>query len=275
MKIALCLSGHIRSLFSNIENLKKFVVKDNECDIFLHVWDTYGWRAQGNDISLENNGFKGFDQYSDSVDQEKVLELLKPRKYVFENYLEHEKTFHERAKRYTRVRVPHLDRPIQIVSMAYKIAKCNELKTAQEIENGLRYDVVIRSRPDMVHFADLFEGNISEFARHDFLVTPNEYCHNGATDIFAFGNSVIMDRYATLYDKLDEIYDDGVLFNPHDVSQHFFDKYFRDKWVKTNLHVDLNRCRKGCDLPKGCEIYGSVFNCDLCDPRKKVLTVIQ
>lgn len=272
MKTALCLSGHVRSLKHNIVFYKN-IIKDLNCDVFLHSWTTAGWRAQGNEIFLGKNTFKGFDHESEDVNQSEILELLEPKKAVFDVYLDHEEQFFNQAKRYTRLRVPHMDRPIQIVSMAYKIMKCNELKQEQEVENSFKYDVVLRSRPDIVHFQSPITPNIKKLIEDNWLITPNEYCHETATDIFALGNSEIMDRYATLFNVLDEIYDDGCLFNPHNVIEHFFNKWFPNKWLKTNLSIDLNRCRKNCEIPKGCEIYGNVMkDCNFCDPRNKILT---
>jgi hypothetical protein len=37
MKLALIIAGYLRGLTENIENIKKNIIQENECDIYIHV----------------------------------------------------------------------------------------------------------------------------------------------------------------------------------------------------------------------------------------------
>lgn len=46
-----------------------------DVDVFLHTWDTFGWRAEGNDIDISFGSFKGFDHYSGKNNQYSIFKI--------------------------------------------------------------------------------------------------------------------------------------------------------------------------------------------------------
>jgi hypothetical protein len=240
MKIAVCMSGHIRNLELHFSNFQTNIMQPYKPDIFLHTWDTYGWCVQGNDLELKEGGFKGFDHYSAKVNQENLISILKPASYVFENFLTKQNEFFERGQKFKeRLRVPDLDRPENTIGMAYKVYECNKLKKDYEQANNFTYDLVIRTRPDLLYLNKPLIFSFLDLIKKDILITPNESSYGFASDIFALGNSKIIDKYSELYLHFEELYNEGCLFNPHNISQHYFNKYFN--WIIGTIGIDLDR----------------------------------
>lgn len=249
MKIALCLSGHVRNIESTFNSLKKNVLDLHDVDVFLHSWDTHGWRVEG----LVSKSFKGFDYYSSKIDEQKIVDLLKPKRYKFEVYTDIEQTFIQKSERYKdQLRVPDRDRPSNLVSSYYKIKKCNELKKEYEKENNFTYDLVIRSRFDIEYSNILLDQTIIN-NKDEYIFVPYELSYGYASDLLSISNSKNIDTYCDLYDNLDFIYENGCLMNPHNVLKFWLDKNFGPKRVNYDLKVILNRCRKKCQNKLVCD----------------------
>lgn len=264
MKIALCLSGHVRNLVQNFPSLKQFILDPCQPDVFLSTWTTLGWRAEGNLITLGHGQFKGFDHYSQDINQEEVLDLLKPESWEVENFLNEEQKIIDQAKKHKPNCGHPLDRPENTISMAYKLFKCNELKKAHEQKIGAVYDLVIRSRPDMVYMSCPVDQNVLSYTDQDYLLTSQAHSYDMASDLFAIGKSPVMDSYSSLYHHLDEINDLGCNMNPHHVCKFYYDQTFPNKWLRYPFLVDLNRCRKECGPLK--------LWCEECNPSKQILS---
>jgi len=240
MRAALCLSGHVRNFEQNVESIKTYIFPYfDSVDVFCHLWDTRGWRIEGNQIWAGEDSFKGFDYYTNLIDINRVVSLIDPKCIAVEKYTNIEHYVVNKSVPYkTRLRVP-FDRPENTVSLSYKINECNKLKSEYEKINNFKYDVVIRSRPDIYITGDIF-GTIKDM-NLDVLYTPHAESYGIASDIFAFSSSENMDIYAKLHDELDTIFAEGCLMNGHNIYKHHFDKFLSGKWVMENLAVTLNR----------------------------------
>ena len=110
-KVALCISGQIREGCEiTLCSIKKYIIDVLDADVFFNF------------TPVENTKM-----------QNDILELLKPKRYTFEN-INTNKYINAFSKNY------------QI--MMSRIINCNELKKQEEINNGCKYDIVIRIRPD-------------------------------------------------------------------------------------------------------------------------------
>lgn len=261
MKIALCLSGHIRNLEENYLSLKNNLLNFYDVDVFIHTWDTYGWRVDGIDITTQEDGFKGFDYYSGNINQIKINEILKPKKMVIDNYKDFESIFVEKSKSYTNLRCPDKDRPSNMASMWYKIMKCNELKKHYEEENNFKYDIVIRTRPDLVYFAPIIDENILLLYKKAVIV-PIVESHGFASDLMAVGSSKIIDIASNVYEHLDEINKSNCLMNPHNILEFYYNKFFSNRIYKHDFKLYFNRCRKKC----------GTLVCNSCHPLNTMLS---
>jgi len=85
--------------------------------------------------------------------------------------------------------------------------KCNELKKQYEVENNIKYDIVIRSRTDYFWFRS-FNKNELILAKDNILI-PEEWAFKSVnsfakSDVFAFGNNFLMDQYSQLFNYIDD-----------------------------------------------------------------------
>ena len=126
MKIAVCLSGQLRQWEIAKENQKWFwSTSGHEVDYFIHTWSYSGDRAgvtheyEWRDISKE--------EYKDICDYYEVKDGIydtTPQEWFYDN--------------------DHWS------ALFYSLSQSVMLKRKYEIENNFEYDVVIKSRPDIV-----------------------------------------------------------------------------------------------------------------------------
>ena len=216
MRIAVCMSGHFRDYEKKIDKFYENVVGNHDCDFFVHSWqDSLGFSINGTRPDLSAEDFiriGGFDKTSPPCDTSTVVARLKPKKYQFETYSEVEPNIISEAAYYTRIH--HYDKPINLTSMQRKIYLCDLLRREYETENNFKYDLVIRTRPDLT-----FDQAI-DFDKFDLsnLHTPTEVSYNIISDVFGFSNSEIMTTYSNLYVNLKNLHDtNNIMFNPHEL----------------------------------------------------------
>ena len=185
-KIALCLSGHLRSFERTFQSLQEQLLKKTDCDIFLHIWEP------------ENKRLKDQIFY-------RAQQLYSPKKVVMES----QKHFEVTSEMSKRIIDPR--NHAGVLSMFYKIEVCNNLKREYENENNFKYDCVIRCRPDL-----FFENNFSidDMKDSNSIYLPPIGDFGGLNDQFAFGSSELMDRYSCAYSNIDNYFNLGCAFNP-------------------------------------------------------------
>ncbi len=52
MKIAVCLSGHLRTFDANYESWETHLFSKYDCDTFLHTWDVTGNKIGDGDVNV-------------------------------------------------------------------------------------------------------------------------------------------------------------------------------------------------------------------------------
>lgn len=171
MKVALLISGYLRSFRVNYPSLYSNVIsKFSNVDIYIHI--------------TENEQKE--DRYINTAEEVSYInKTLKPICLIQE---------------------PNLFNPTNSVFNSWgKFYKLNTIKKLNESKFGI-YDLVIKYRPDTnISKLDL---NLDNNAIHlpsktlvdkDKLSKPND---NSLCDIFAYGNSPLMDRYFDIYNHL-------------------------------------------------------------------------
>lgn len=176
MKIALCISGYLRSFEQTFPSLQKhFLNFYPQTDIFIHTWNTYELK---NSLILNENLINNlFKPKNIIIEQEKILPTIKEMD----------------EKNYCNIRVVQ-----SVLSMFYKIKAANDLKIAYENQNNFKYDYVIRFRSDL----DLKENIILENLNLQQINIPKLGDFQGINDQFAISNSDNMNTYCSIYDKL-------------------------------------------------------------------------
>jgi hypothetical protein len=174
MKIALCLSGQPRGLSKAFNYYKTNLLDFYDVDVFCHSWN-----SELND---------------------KILNLYKPKSYIFED----PKFSEQEDKKYTNTPDASKWPPRFTLSAFYSI---NESKKLFQ-EFGINYDFVIRTRYD-------YALNVKiafEKMHANKLYIPN--CRmvperNFGNDQFAFSSAENMIKYMSTYENIDQYYSQG------------------------------------------------------------------
>lgn len=196
-KVALCISGHLRTFESNFRTVKEHILDKFDCDVFIHTWDTLGLSYRAGDSNLHIAETR---KYIDKINQ-----LYKPKKIVIEKAKHFNITpiMHQRSS-------PHRD-TAGVLSMFYKIEECNKLRKEYETEHKVKYDFVIRFRSDLWLESPM---PIDYKTNSNHLYLPIYGNFGGACDQIAFGTPAIMDKYSTLYSNIESYLRAGCPLNP-------------------------------------------------------------
>lgn len=184
MKVAICLSGHMRMFEKTVSSLSNIKI-NNDCDIFIHTWDKMGY----------SSAYKT-DRVHDSTNKylARINSVYKPKKIIIEDSL-----FIEELKRQGDQYAPHLigvpKHVGHMASMFYKIYAANELRKQYELQTGTKYDWVVRCRTDLL-FHNMITYPTEESKVH---LTKHLSGHNWLCDQFAIGKPDVMDLYSSFF----------------------------------------------------------------------------
>lgn len=220
MKVALLISGYLRTFKSNIPNIKeKIIDRFERVDVYIHVTKN----ESKEDRYLNNiNEFEEIDYISKN---------LNPTSIIYEQNFNH---FEDKSKN-------------DLFNKWSKYFKLNQIKKNNELMLG-EYDLVIKYRPDI----DLLTDDIFNHVIEDFVYLPKESkidknklknpSDKYLCDILAYGNSKMMDKYFSIYEDL------GLLTKEYgEVSEtllyyHLVNKKIPHKLMDINYIVILSMC---------------------------------
>lgn len=219
MRVALCLSGGCFGLRESYEGFKKFWIEPFETDVFIHTYDHLTTRR--------------WEIPCDPVDFSDMASFYKPVKMVVQNWKKMKPIFdiHKYdGKKHSSTHIP------STLSMFYNIFKCNQLKSEYEQMMGFKYDLVIRSRFDLVFSAvnntpylDRDESKVYIPWRDgsgNFSGDKTPFLYGGLVDQFAIGTSSVMDKYSDVYPNVDTMINAGGVFHPETLLK---------QWVTANV----------------------------------------
>lgn len=176
MKVALCLSGRARSFKEGYEYHKRNLLDHHDVDVFIHTWE-----------DIEDDAFQFIDYNYD------------PKKLVTTPCFNQ-----DNLNKYPDI---HPDWPARnVVHMLYSVFRSNHEKKTYELEEGITYDVVIRSRFDYALNRTLPLESIEPgkvYVPKDMVkghIEPNGIICN---DQFGFGDSPTMDIYSNTFWMID------------------------------------------------------------------------
>ena len=124
-----------------------------------------------------------------------------------------------------------IDYPPNFISSLRKVKLCNNLVKKSNIE----YDIVVRTRPDILYGEVFVEKNTDSFH------TPIAQSYHGVSDIFYYSSPKLMNIFCSFYDSLIDYINQGSHFNPHSLMMHHLTskniKYVKDP----RLNLDILR----------------------------------
>jgi hypothetical protein len=211
MKVALCLSGHLRKFDQTYPSLQKYFLDRYDCDIFIHTWDKLGYQSNFRKDQIINNT-------NDRIND--INFLFKPKKIIVEH-----SSFIDELRKEANIYAPHLvtqPKPAHhMASMFYKIYACNELRKHYQLETNVEYDWVVRSRTDL-----LFHGNVT-IPEHDIenkIFMPRSTFHSHwYNDQFAIASPNNMDVYSSAFFDIPEYF-------------HIREEYYPEKFMMWSLN---------------------------------------
>jgi len=197
MKIALCMSGLTRTFKKCYQSYLDNIINLYDCDVFTFV---------------------GIDKNSPNID------LIKhTKKVLVDNEPHHDEKDYAQYKA-LRTRFYSIQ---GWLSQFWKIKKCHELMLDHQMEHGIKYDWVIRCRPDLMilrKFDELptldkryiytppypLEPPMFSFINRAEGCLKDGYIYNGENggylpDQFAVSTVELMGIYARRYDDLDKV----------------------------------------------------------------------
>lgn len=213
MKIAVMLTGHVRTYKKTHKSLFKFFLKNNiDYDIFIDCWDITGERI----------GSKTKERLVDTkIDIDKIKEIYQPKYMNVEDCYGWLGDNKKKSKKIEK-EIGITNQKINIIgghlSQNYKINSCFNAIKDYSIANNVKYDVVVRLRFDIA-----FNGhfNIGDFVNDldenvffsTFTNKRNKNKDNNKdnnlkiakkhnvliTDSFNFGSMKNMEVYSSVY----------------------------------------------------------------------------
>jgi len=225
MKVALCLSGHLRSYEAAYPTLKKAILDQFNPDIFIFTWDTIGFDGAN----------RGDEHLVDTpVDPGRLRQLYLPKKLMIKpgrrwNTL-----------RYHRRMGQGMRNPEVVCGMFYGIFKANALRNEFERKNHFTYDAVIRGRADLSFQSILEPKEILHCQVANGIYFPNFGDYKGVNDQFAFGNSASMNIYSGIYQNLNHFFNLGCRWHPESLTKFNID-YFNLPIFRSSIIYDILR----------------------------------
>jgi uridine kinase len=219
MRIALLISGYLRSFDINLDNIKsKIIDKFNNVDVYLHITEN----EEVEDRYLNKNP-KNLIQ--------KIKESLNPITSVVESNL----FFSKNNKKNV------------LYNQWVKYYKLNELKKINEKING-EYDLVIKLRPDL-HFVSEIDFNFDSNKNlisipKDSKIDKNKLLNsedNFIADTFAFGSSKSMDEYFDIFKNLDSLTKEHG-FTPETILYEHLKNKIEINEINLNYYIILSKC---------------------------------
>jgi hypothetical protein len=166
VKIALCFSGQIRTGILTYNNIKNFIGElMPQCDVFVHTWDVI--TQTSSDLSIAGVPFKEKNELFENFSK-----LWNPKKMVVE-------TFDD----WKRIN--------QIEPLFYSLLESNKLRKNYELDMNIKYDFVIKIRPDFIY-------NPNYKLKDEMEVILNaEYGHTIYT--LDFGNCISLKKFEDVF----------------------------------------------------------------------------
>jgi len=186
MKIAICISGHLRTFELCHPSLKRNVLDKYDCDVFFSTWNNIG------NTLYHAHYPPGFDEKDDRIDVNRINEIYNPTGLLIEDSTTEE--IKNIKKPFEGLKTRNGADVYQVVPMFYKMWNCNNLKKSHEEKNGFKYDITVKMRPD------IYIKHINmELATQKLQFIP---AHCGYNDILFFGPNEYMNDVFELYPLL-------------------------------------------------------------------------
>lgn len=215
-KIAICLSGHVRSYRLTHPGFIDNVIKPNlhhHIDIFLSTWRHTDTHHSGQIDRLRHWGQLHELPQLNYVDIADLYDKYNPVKILVEREEKWD------VLKYVEKNFTHpLTNPSASLNMTYKMLSGDKLR-----RDYMAYDVVIRTRFDLIMDSPIVVDNYNtdEFFYLPTMHMPNLDGHPWCNDKFAIGNSHNMAIYSELFNAIPELhFEHNIIMQPEIMLHH-------------------------------------------------------
>ena len=243
MKVAVCISGQLRSFRRTYKSLLDNLIHPNSADVFVHAWDKKGFTNKlalllpdGFSIRLpsvyhhdlsDSDRSLGLDRCKLEKDfpclYQAVQSAIRPSEMVAKADLQLIYQTHQcEVEEYNPAMFRELEDPVlskssdvpsiakSMFPMYYKIWACDMLRRRSEAEAKSNYDIVVRVRPDFLFPAPLVLGDIHVRPNTFYGLYNQMYIDAGVqgqllNDQFFIGDSLSMAAICDLWKCLGEV----------------------------------------------------------------------
>ena len=199
MNIAICISGNKRTFDKLKQNIENNLINDS------------------------NIIFAVLDEQVD-LDIDRAL------------YFQEQKLFTDYIDKFNNQKRP--ETPVNnVLQMFYRIYKCGQLKKEYENEKNIKFDIVVRLRPDL----EFLNKVDFKFLNDNEIAIPSEYNFGGICDQFFYSNSKTYDKISELYLNISNYIDEGCAFHPETLLLHHCHKHDIKPAIQEDLKFKINR----------------------------------
>lgn len=197
MKIALCISGLMRTYSQTASSVLKHICNKYDTDIFVSTWNIVGHSVAKYSRTETDEDVDESDVRTKYNNQVKGLRVHNYENFKKRNEVKWKKEKYEWTKANNREGVCRVE---HMCAMCYKIKSCNDLKNEYAIAHQINYDAVIRCRADMFFSRQVEIKEIKPMT----VYTPSLYTWGLVNDQFAYGDTNSMNVYSSWYDYIEE-----------------------------------------------------------------------
>jgi uridine kinase len=222
MKTAILISGYLRTFKDNLPKIKENIInKLKDVDVYIHLTKN----ESKEDIYLNSSNLEEDINY---INREiNPLSLICEENYDFSDNKKINNTY----------------------NLWFKFYKLNELKKLNEENSNQKYELVIKYRPDLnVLSTDLFNQDFSKkiiYLPKESVIDKNKLSKNDDNyicDIFAYGNSEVMDKYFSIYEYIDNLIQKYGPVSETILYHHLVNKKIDFKQLDIDYNVILSSC---------------------------------
>ena len=212
-KIALQLYGHLRSCKETYNSLFNNVVRTlcdegYSVDIFLHTWN----KTDTSERSWHNPNGDKRGHVICGEDIEFIKKAYNPKMFLIDEQIKVEQDFEFSERLFKTPR-----QYSAIINYMYTKYKVNELRLEYEQHNGIEYEYVIQTRPD-IKFIEPFgiQNLLSLYKEQDIIIPKNALFCTGTpfgrgpieADIFVYATDLIIFASPSIMNKINCFYKD-------------------------------------------------------------------
>lgn len=220
-RVAICVSGQIRGIEKSSKSLIEDLAKKTDGKIFIDTWKTQianfptftrVQRLIGNELwktlPPEARMPDGFRRYFPRTTKKLTTPIttIVTHEHI-KNFIPDATVRIEDEKIFDKITAETAPRLMlrgnfNQAKMFYKIKKCQELLDIDSSDNGIEYDVVIRTRPDLEIKIPNLDEYIEATYKNQNLIYVSYVTAVGYGDQFAIGSKRAMDIYSSIWEKI-------------------------------------------------------------------------